>query len=174
MRPDHLRKNTHRTHAVSPTSAVLTRATRRLLTWRRVALTLGAVGILAAIIAVPAMSAVAVRHQAPSGEVVQDTCTPQTYTWTFDAADNYAAPSPGDRYEKSKDGCQSVWYVGTSGTVTLNVHVAETKTHGAYETFPTICEPNVVCQLWESAENNVKFYIREPESKVVASGTIRF
>ena len=146
MRPS---RRTSRPVSASPASP----ARRALATSSRVLRIAVAVAALAAIGCMSAASSADVgRHTAPASAIVPDVCTPQTYNWTFNAGNNYAAPSPGERYVETADGCQSVWYVGSLGAVTLNVHVAENSKHGAFETTPVTCKPNVVCQLWNPAE----------------------
>jgi hypothetical protein len=135
------------------------RATRRV----RMALGLGVAIGTAAIFTLPAASAVPLA------------CNPQVHNWTFESSNNYAAPSPGQRYSKTADGCQSVWYVGSSTTVTLSVQISNCPGgSGPCDTPPVTCTPNTVCELWDPATNDDNFYVFETTNKHVASGTIKF
>jgi hypothetical protein len=109
----------------------------------------------------------------PAGamDVIPFTCNPLGVNWHFQASNNYAAPDPGGRYTKSKDGCQSVWLINHGALTTFDV--VYKCGSGQCTTHAKACPTNVVCQLWENAENGVPFYVADT-SKTDTTATIKF
>ena len=124
--------------------------------------------LLVGLALIPAISLTASTGAATAAPL---TCTPTVINWHFQASNNYAAPSPGSRYVKEKDGCQSVWIVNQGALTTF--HVVYNCGSGTCTTHDKACPPNVVCQIWESAENGVKFYVADT-SKNDDIATIKF
>lgn len=137
---------------------------RQRTTARRLALG----GLLAGSALVPV---VAPASPATASSAIPLTCSPAEINWHFQASNNYAAPDPGGRYTKAKDGCQSVWLINHGALTTFQV--VYNCGSGQCRTHEKACPTNVVCQLWENAENGVSFYVADT-SKNDDTATIKF
>ena len=112
-------------------------------------------GTSATAFAIIGLLAAGLPAAASAGVTTPDACIPQHYGWTFEAANNWAAPNPGLRYSKGMDGCNSAWLV--AGTTT-EYYIYFTKNGVQYAADDFCFTGENPCQIWDPATNFIPFY----------------